>query len=110
MTNSNLSQREIQTTNLGIMIGRYLLDCQLEGPDRHPANICCSYSRYTKTKAIMHLRNIKGKKGREKTTKKKSTVILKTILRKEDLENGWWKSEQNPLNLIQVKDLLTESR
>ena len=44
MTNRNIIQRGTQTTSLDVVIA---LDSQLGGPDRHPALVGCSHSRYT---------------------------------------------------------------
>ena len=58
--------------------------------NRHPVNVGCPFFRHTKTKATMHLRNIKGKNGQEKTTKTYSTAILKALLCKDDRGHRWW--------------------
>ena len=46
MLNLNITKRGTQATGLGVMIGRCSPDCQHGRPDRHPANIGCSFFRY----------------------------------------------------------------
>ena len=40
-------QRGTQATGLGVLKGRFSLDCPHWRPDRHPANVRCSFFRYT---------------------------------------------------------------
>ena len=47
MTNRSIIQHGTQTTGFGVMIGRCSLDSQHGGYNRRPANVGCSFSRYT---------------------------------------------------------------
>ena len=72
-----------------------------------PVNVGCSNFWYTKkTKATILLRDTNRKNRQVKKTKLLSTVVLKAIVHKEDIEKEWSKFEPCPLDLIQVKDLM----
>ena len=47
MTNWNIIQYGVQTTGLGVMIGRYSLHSQHGSADQHRAYVSFSFSRYT---------------------------------------------------------------
>ena len=47
ISNHNITQRGTQATGLGVMIGRCSPDSQHVRSDRHPANVGCSFFRYT---------------------------------------------------------------
>ena len=85
MSNSNITQRGTQDSDLGVMIGRCSLDCQHERPDRHPANAGCSLLRYTNVDLRNHTnRDLNGKHGLWKTTNLHYTAILGVTPHKED--------------------------
>ena len=46
MSNLNITKRGTQAIGLGVMIGRRSPDSQHGRPDRHPANVGCSFFRY----------------------------------------------------------------
>ena len=52
MSNYNITQRG--TTGLGVMIGRCSPDSQQGRPDRHPANVGCSFFKYMNDDVINH--------------------------------------------------------
>ena len=47
MLNLNMTQGGTQATGLGVIIGKCFPDSQQERPDCHPANVGCSFFRYT---------------------------------------------------------------
>ena len=47
MSNHNITQRGTRATGLGVMIGKCSADSQHGRIDRHPANVCCSFFRYS---------------------------------------------------------------
>ena len=61
MTNTSTHKHGTQMTHLSVMIGRYSLHSQHGGPDRPPANGDCPNFRYTKTKAVIYLRDSREK-------------------------------------------------
>ena len=52
----------IQIIDLSDMTGMCSLNSQHGGPDHDPANVGCSYFRYAKIKATMHLTDALPKK------------------------------------------------
>ena len=76
MTNRNIIQRGTQTTGLCVMISICSLDIQHEGPRRHPLNVGCSFSSYTKN----HLSNFSHQRlQRRKWTRKTINLHFKAI-------------------------------
>ena len=56
----------------------------------------------------MHLRDMKGKNGED--NQKVIDSYFKSVPMQRGYRNGWWRSRENLLNFIQVKDLLTKLR
>ena len=125
MTNQNINQHGVQTTGLGVMIGRCSLDSQHEGPGQHPMNVCCSslsYTndssfRYTNDEQIDHsyrrpqrwkwteevkklalycyFRSIPGKRGYRKTMIETLTEFSKFQTRNQRLIDKDWRITKN---------------
>ena len=68
-------------TDQRVLISSCALDSHMGDPiDTSQMLAVLISSSQNKAKATMHLRNIQGKNGREKTAKISSTLILKAIL------------------------------
>ena len=55
MLNQNMTQRGTQATGLGVMIGRCSPDSQRGRAEGHPANVGCSFFRYTNDDLRNHI-------------------------------------------------------
>ena len=62
MSNLDITQRRVQATCLGVIIGRCSPDSQHERPDRHPAIVGGSFFRFTND----HLRNHTNQRPKRK--------------------------------------------
>ena len=78
MTNRNIFQHGTQTTGFGVMIGWCPFVSQHGGPLRHPANVGCSFFRYTNDE----LRNHSNQRHQHrKRTKKGNKLALHSYSR-----------------------------
>ena len=84
MLNQNMTQHGTQATGLNVMIGRCSPDNQHERPNRHPANVGCSFFRYMNDDLRKYI-NQRCKRGLGKTTNLHYTAILGATLYKEDI-------------------------
>ena len=102
MINLYTNQRGTQITDLSVMFSRCFHNFQQREHSHLPTYFGCSFFKYTKIKA----KNIREKKKRKKETRKDN----KNVINPAKSGYGKWimeRSEQNPLNLIRVKDTLT---
>ena len=63
MLNQNMKHRGTQTIGLGVIICRFFTDSQHGRPNRHLANVGCSFFRYTND----DLKNHPYQRGKSKT-------------------------------------------
>ena len=88
MLNQNMTQRGTQATGLGIMIGRCSPDSQHGRPDRHSANVGCSFFRYTND----DLRNHTNQRRKQKTwTREDNPLALHCYFRSNPSQRGFRK-------------------
>ena len=100
MFNQNMTQRGTHATGLSVMIGRYSPDSQHRRPDRHPANIGCSFFfqiREWRFKAPHQSEMKNTKHGLRKTTNLHYTAISGATLHKQDIGKEWYRSGKNAL-------------
>ena len=78
MLNQNMTQRETQTTSLGVIISKCSPDNQHGKPNRHLTNVDCSFFRYTND----DLRNHTNQRRKHKTwTKEGGQLALHCYFR-----------------------------
>ena len=87
MTNPNITERGIQTTGLGLMIGRFSLDSRYEGHETHPANVGCLGGGGNTNDEI---RNTNAENGRRKTTDLQFTECTRFMTTSQRLANQAW--------------------
>ena len=84
MRNRNITQHGIQITGLGVMIGRCSPDSQ-HGIKRHPANVGCSFFRYTNDDLSKH---INQRYQHRKWIKKDNKLALLCYFRNNPTQRG----------------------
>ena len=83
-----MTQHGTQATGLGVMIDRCSPDSQHWKPGNHPANIGCSFFRYTND----DLRNHNNRRRKRKTwTREDNQLALHCYFRSNSSQRGYWK-------------------
>ena len=82
-----MTQRGTLATGLGVMIGRCSPDSQHGRLSGHPANVGCSFFRYTNDDLRNHINQRRKHKAR--TRLDNQLAILEATLHKEDIEKEW---------------------
>ena len=88
MSNSNITQRGNQASDLGVMIGWCALDSQHGRHVRHPANVGCSLFRFTNG----DLRNHTNQRPKWKAwTREDNQLALHCYFRSSPTQRGYRK-------------------
>ena len=86
MSNSNITQRGTQASNLGVMIGRCSLDNQHGRSDRHPANVSCSLFTYSNGDFRNH---INQRPKRKEWTREDNQLAFHCYFRSNPTQRGY---------------------
>ena len=102
---NNIIQHGTEATGLGIMIGRFLIYSQNGRPKQHPANVGCSFFRYTNDNQSNHSSQ---RHQLKKWTIEDNKFKLHCYSRNKPTQKKWLKSGKNELDLRQAKDSMTK--
>ena len=88
MLKQNIIQHGTQASGLGVMIGRCSPESQYGRPDSHPANVGCSFFRYTNDELRNH---INQRRKHKKWTREDNPLALHCYFRSNPTQRGYRK-------------------
>ena len=88
MSNSNITQRGTQASDLGVMIGKCSLDSLHGRPSHHLANVGCSLFRYTNSNLRKHTNQ---RPKRKAWTREDNQLALHCYFKSNTTQRGYRK-------------------